>query len=388
VDNIHIIYKGNMITIKQYVVRVLQMNLGNERDLLTYAAYKYFKDKEINKDISSFKLPPAITGVSSDDDHVTAAKNYCSTSYSEELSQNNNSLDIDIGTPTYDDNIIASFCDNNPGHKSCVCYNDSKPSLITYKIEMEKYHELFYTACVRRKLGSDLYGRQLKQFKASLQQYDYNLRAYRGKTPMLYYNSACCFARSACECPVDNMVVSKYVSNRLSKECRFECKWTDAAILTKVQTFNLQNLPVEPTTIQNPVPPSLDIGIQCCVNESVGVGSAIDVKQICNQSILKKITIAASDKLTADELAADKLAADKLAADNLTADELAKAEAGELAKAEADRLANVEQLSNNFLEYKKPMNFTLYVILLVLSILSIFVWRWWKGRGKNSKTNR
>ena len=248
-------------TIEEYVKLVNKSHLKYSKRLLTYKAFKKFKE---DKQLTEQKII-----------------NY---------SKGNILTALFSASPSNTETEIRTYCEKNKGSPACSCYEAVKVGADKYQMTYDKYLETRDKTIAINSSRDYRYDIHLKQYKDNLKKYINNLRNYEVRQENPYFAGPCC-AWNYCECdPKDTFEVVKMDNYGWGTGCFIICKYKQTVINSKIKEYKYINEPKKPQHLKKPDPPGkVTINNNCCVNVIDDVKNIKNVVQSCHQNIISII---------------------------------------------------------------------------------------------------
>ena len=259
---IHEIVNGFLInpnfSIEEYVKLINKSHLKYSKRLLTYKAFKKFKeDKQLTEQkIINYSKGNILTGLFS-------------------------------ASPSNTETEIRTYCEKNKGSPACSCYEAVKVGADKYQMTYDKYEDDVKRISAKNQPKLDKYEREYKEYQKGLETYLNNLRKYEKSSDEI---GACC-AWNYCECtPTDTWAFSRTDNYGFFGTCSKYCKYTQEAIKSMGRQYTKTHEPKEPLLEEYPDRPAdLTINTNCCINVINDVKKIKGVVQSCNQKIISII---------------------------------------------------------------------------------------------------
>ena len=248
-------------TIEEYVKLVNKSHLKYSKRLLTYKAFKKFKE---DKQLTEQKII-----------------NY---------SKGNILTALFSASPSNTETEIRTYCEKNKGSPACSCYEAVKVGADKYQMTYDKYLETRDKTIAINSSRDYRYDIHRKQYKDNLKKYINNLRNYEVRQENPYFAGPCC-AWNYCECdPKDTFEVVKMDNYGWGTGCSKYCKYTQKAIKSMENQYTKTHEPKQPYLEEYPDRPAkVTINTNCCVNVIDDVKNINNVVQSCNQNIISII---------------------------------------------------------------------------------------------------
>ena len=248
-------------TIEEYVKLVNKSHLKYSKRLLTYKAFKKFKE---DKQLTEQKII-----------------NY---------SKGNILTALFSASPSNTETEIRTYCEKNKGSLACSCYEAVKVGADIYRMTYDKYVKTRDKTIAINSSRDGRYRIHLEKYKNNLKKYINNLRNYEVRQENPYFAGPCC-AWNYCECdPKDTFEVVKMDNYGWGTGCFIICRYKQTVINSKIKEYKDINTPKKPQLLKVPDRPAkLTINTNCCVNEIANIENIKNVVQSCNQNIISII---------------------------------------------------------------------------------------------------
>ena len=244
-------------SIEEYVKLINKSHLKYSKRLLTYKAFKKFKeDKELTEQkIINYSKGNILTALFS-------------------------------ASPSSTETEIRTYCEKNKGSLACSCYEAVKVGADKYQMTYDKYKEEVKRISAINKPIWNKYITEYKEYEKRLDTYLNNLRNYEKSSDEM---GPCC-AWNYCECtPTDTWTFSR-TGNYGLFGCSKYCKYTQKAIKSMENQYTKTHEPKQPYLEEYPDRPAkVTINTNCCVNVIDDVKNINNVVQSCNQNIISII---------------------------------------------------------------------------------------------------
>ena len=334
--------------IENYVDLIIDSGISNKNELLTYKAFKTFRD---NKSLQ-----------------VSDILNF-TDSYNKNGLQSLNQLNA-VQTDT-----IKTYCETHVGDENCICSNIAERLISIYQIEVSKWED---------------------EEDVIQKEYDtaYSIWNTKRQNQWIYFDTirtqdlsrterTRCYTvgnATANDCITDIEPRGEYTVRTSMEGCNelnctdfgpfgTACTWGQKSICKRSSETISRIIKNEKDSwdVANPAPtrrpikprPIMDTKLQCCIN-SISNVTGENISQSCNQSIITNITriISAEQEKALTEAEAKAAAEAK-----------AKAEAAEAAEAEAEAAYRLEISKLEEETRQKNKNIIIIIVIIIILLL-------------------